>query len=85
MCNWDYLSFENQDQTYNATHCNDDNDDYYYYYDNGFVDYGFHALEEGSEFVIPGKSISITFLSDDVMQHDGFQLLVIPSKLNLDE
>ncbi|CAG5102895.1 Oidioi.mRNA.OKI2018_I69.chr1.g516.t1.cds [Oikopleura dioica] len=77
-CTWDYLALANQDQTFNATYCNDDND--YYDYGSGDSVMGFHALEEGSEIIIPGNSISITFLTDGSEEHDGFQISVIPNR-----
>ncbi|CAG5102901.1 Oidioi.mRNA.OKI2018_I69.chr1.g519.t1.cds [Oikopleura dioica] len=79
-CTWDYLAFATQDETFNATYCNDDNDYYSYSSSDSSEVIGFHALEEGSEVIIPGNRISITFLTDESVQHEGFQILVIPNR-----
>ena len=84
-CIFDSLTIVNGDSTYNTTFCNRYNnvgdyfEEYYEFYELEFWA-EFEDLQPGEPVIIPGNSISITFKSDDYINHSGFHLSVTPSK-----
>ncbi|CAG5080489.1 Oidioi.mRNA.OKI2018_I69.PAR.g9613.t1.cds [Oikopleura dioica] len=81
-CVWDSLTITNGDSTYNSTFCNRFNnvDDYFSddYWGEPESWAEFEDLVPGEPVFIPGNSMSITFISDGVINHSGFQLSISP-------